>query len=107
MEPVKVGQLIGEGESVTRDAIHVAIAPAIAGCDLWPGQPVVMFDQNSLGAWMTDLASRPELKPIGVVDPFLNGFVAKGQRFWLFLYPGTVTSLRHYWTHPAFTRKGD
>ncbi|MFO0822607.1 MAG: hypothetical protein U0792_05710 [Gemmataceae bacterium] len=40
--------------------------------------------------------------PVGIVDPFLREAVRPGQRFWLFMYPNTVTTLRHEWTHPAY-----
>ena len=36
------------------------------------------------------------------MDPFLSDPVQPGQRYWLCLYPQTVTTLRHVWTHPAF-----
>jgi hypothetical protein len=75
-----------------RDAVHVAIAPTTAPCELRPGQHV-------------DAHGNPEgpgACPVGVVDPFLHDPVRPGERFWLFLYPNSVTSLRHEWTHPAY-----
>jgi hypothetical protein len=36
------------------------------------------------------------------VDPFLADPVQPGQMFWLFLYPQTITGLRHVWEHLAF-----
>jgi hypothetical protein len=75
-----------------RDAIHVAIAPTTAPCELKPGQHV---DQQGN-------PEGPDIEPVGIVDPYLREPVRTGQRFWLFLYPNTVTSLRHEWTHPAY-----
>jgi hypothetical protein len=85
-----IGKLVTGEEG--RDAVHVAIAPVAAPCELRPGQHV-------------DAHGRPEgpgVVPVGIVDPFLREAVRPGERFWLFLYPNTVTSLRHEWTHPAF-----
>jgi hypothetical protein len=40
------------------------------------------------------------------VDPYLKSPVMPGQRFWLFLYPQSISSLRHVWSHPAFGEEG-
>jgi hypothetical protein len=77
-----------------RDAVHVAVAPVVAGEELSPGERVALGKYGE--------AYGPTSKPIGIVDPFLTENVQRGQRFWLFLLPNTVTSLRHVWTHPAF-----
>lgn len=87
------------GDDARRDAVHVAVAPVVAGMDLLPGAHVGLTQdmQAVLGpraACGTDA--------VGIVDPFLHSPVKKGERFWLVLYPGTITGLRHVWTHPAF-----
>lgn len=94
-ETPKLGYLIEDGET-RRDAIHIAVAPVEATCDLNPGQPIGLLEgsREQVG---------PTNNPIGIVDPFLKGKIKAGQRFWLFLYPNTVTGMRHYWKHPAFS----
>jgi hypothetical protein len=91
------GNLIDENER-QRDAIHVAVAPVTAAERLVPGQHVgfVTADREHVGP----LESQENC--LGIVDPFLLQPVEQGERFWLFLYPNSITSLRHYWTHPAF-----
>lgn len=97
MESFKLGQVIPPGAEPGKDAIHMAIAPALAGEPLRPSQHVRVYDGVAYGV---NIASDA---PIGIVDPFLQVNVPRGARFWLFLYPGTITSLRHEWTHPAFS----
>ena len=92
MSDVKLGDILTGGEG--RDAVHVAIAPLTAGQILAPGQHVGLLDEDTVGPKDGD--------NIGIVDPFIKGYVAKGERCYVFLYPNTVTSLRHEWTHPAF-----
>jgi len=89
---LKIGHLItGDAQ---RDAIHVAVIPLMAGETLLPGTAVALKGQ--------DTALRTRGEGVGIVDPFLDGAVEEGQRFWCFLYPGTVTGMRHHWSHPAF-----
>lgn len=87
-----LGTLIDENQK--RDAIHLAVIPAIAGQDLAPGSHV---DVESGIAKATGVGLG-----VGIIDPFLKHDVRKGQRFWLVIYPRQITSLRHVWTHPAF-----
>ena len=79
-------------EKAGRDAIHLAVEPAIAAQKLYPGQDVG-FVSGGVG---------PCDKPLGIVDPFLKAPVQPGERFWLVVYPRQITSLRHVWSHPAF-----
>jgi hypothetical protein len=90
----QLGKLVEAGER-HRDAVHVAIAPVTAAVRLVPGQHVGLAQDNPHVAG-------PYGRNIGIVDPFLTAAVEPGQRFWLVLYPGTITGLRHVWTHPAF-----
>jgi hypothetical protein len=94
-ESPRLGCLITDGDR-RRDAVHVAVAPVTAAGRLVPGQHV-----GFVHAGDTERVGASE-NPLGIVDPFLREGVQQGQRFWLFLYPNTVTSLRHVWTHPAF-----
>ena len=94
MEPIKTIGRILEGTH-HRDAIHMAVAPVIAGERLAPGQHVVFVE----GSKETVRAGE---KRLGIVDPFLTDWVEQGQQFWMFIYPNTITSLRHEWVHPAF-----
>ena len=97
MHEVKLGQLASESDQ--RDAIHVAIAPVVAGEALRPGQPIGFADGYSGSDRETVCGGSTQ---VGIVDPFLKANVFKGQRFYMLLFPGTITSLRHEWSHPAF-----
>lgn len=92
-DTLNIGQLITTEQF--RDAIHIAVVPVTAAQTLLPGQHVSLVNPENLEVGYCQ-------HTLGVVDPFLKQPVEKGQRFWLFLYPGSITSLRHEWTHPKF-----
>jgi hypothetical protein len=89
-----LGKLLAEGQG-ERDAVHIAIVPVVANEELKVGAAVgFVADTGRVG---------PSDHPVGIVDPFLQElWVQPGQRFWLYLTPGSITSLRHDWAHPAF-----
>lgn len=96
-----MSERLGIGKIITstqyRDAIHISVAPVTAGCSLMPCEHVSMRDGK---AYLTP--SNDRQSAVGIVDPFLQQEVIGGQQFWLFLYPGSIYSLRHHWEHPAF-----
>lgn len=87
-----LGKLVVENPG--RDAIHIAVVPVVAAQKLAPGQRAGLNDSGE--------AERAGALALGVVDPFLVRDVLPGQKFFLFLMPNSITSLRHVWTHPAF-----
>lgn len=88
---IGIGHLIYQERH--RDAIHIAVAPVEAGQALKACQHI---NVNEEGKAVVDT-----FVPIGIVDPFLMVPVKKGDKFYMFLYPGTIKSLRHDWTHSA------
>lgn len=90
-DTLKIGKIITEPQK--KDAVHMAIAPCEAMHDMRPGQQVKVENGK---------ASPIQGKGIGIVDPFLSTGPCTGDKFWVFLYPGSITSLRHDWTHPDF-----
>lgn len=98
MNETKLGQILPQDER-RRDAVHVAVMPVIAAAELNPGDHIgFMKDSKEL---VDRAAMWRDMQPCGIVDPYLIGAVKEGQRFYMCMYPGTVTSLRHVWTHPA------
>ena len=88
---IPLGKLI-EGKA-DRDAIHIAILPVTAAEKLSPGQHVGVCQKVCEAGVSYDW--------IGIVDPYLTCQVSKGQRFYLMLYPNTISSLRHDWVLPG------
>lgn len=89
-----IGKILEQGQQ--RDAVHIAVAPAIAGEKLNPGNHVRIWEGEAKAVRIGDRNA------VGIVDPYLKLPVQPGQRFYVHLYPGSITSLRHEWTHPAF-----
>jgi hypothetical protein len=99
-EPHKYVPALGEiirGEA-QRDAVHIAVAPIIAGEMLRPGQHVSAHYDHERKRYVAKTSGAT----CGVVDPYLRRPAFEGDTVWVLLYPGTITGLRHEWTHPGF-----
>lgn len=94
-----LGSIIGPGER--RDAIHLAVEPAIAGEELHAGNHVTIDPSTNIAV------RNPGGDCVGIVDPFLTIPVPEGDRFWLVVYPRQINSLRHVWEHSAFRPSGE
>jgi hypothetical protein len=92
MSDLTLGQLITTPHP-ERDATHIAVAPVIAAEAMEPGQHIQLNHEGKACSGK---------EPIGIVDPLLRKDVMPGDKFWLWVYPKTVTNLRHDWSHPAF-----
>ncbi len=98
MSDIKLG--LFPVENSQRDAIHIAVVPVVSEENLYPGDRVALVAGTTHK--VQSLRGAENEMGIGIVDPFLSKRIYAGQRFWLLLYPHTITSLRHEWTHPAF-----
>lgn len=97
-EPV-LGSIIEEGVTANRDAIHIAVVPLTAGEYLHRG---VEFKLSKVDPTVA-LNGEYDDYTVGIVDPFLKAtHINKGERFWGYLRPNTVTGMRHHWEHPDF-----
>lgn len=92
-QKLNLGQIIIGPKS--RDATHIAVLPVIAAENLKAGDHVGLSRKGE-ACRSADF--------IGIVDPFLKTKVLQGDKFWLFMYPNTITSLRHEWEHPVFAK---
>lgn len=94
MDNIKLGSIITTTQQ--KDAVHIAIVPVMSELTLSPGDHIGLVYPG-----VTRLVGHVR-NNIGIVDPFLKEDVLPGQRFWMFMYPGSISSLRHDWVHTAF-----
>lgn len=96
----KLGTFLEPHDSL-RDAVHMAVAPVIAALPLNRGQRIGLVGVDKRTG--CPLVGPCEEENIGIVDPLLpRDEISVGEKFYIWLYPQTITSLRHVWTHPAF-----
>lgn len=95
----EAGKVLGTiiDETVKRDSVHIAVEPVVAKVALQPGQLIRLYKADSNVATSANSQDYQ-----GIVDPFLLDSVKPGQRFLMFLKPGSMMTLRHVWDCPGF-----
>ena len=89
-----LGKTFPATEPEIRDAIHIAVILLDVEAKVFAGQKVGVTN----GKADPDAPAK-----VGIVDPFLQSvFVFPGTKVFVYLFPGTITSLHHVWEHPAF-----
>ncbi len=97
-----------------RDCVHIALMPAIAAEEVYPGEEVALAygTKNTI----KPASSSYGIKTIGIVDPFIglpnsgedhtwrSRIIEKGEKCYVFLFPGTVNGMRHQWHHPEIDK---
>lgn len=102
-ELVPLGKLI-TGPDPGRDSYHVAAVPCVATGAFLPGERVGVVRDGSGAVAPADgfALAITSGAPVGVVDPYLEGPVAPGDKFYVLLFPNTITGLRHAWFNDTF-----
>lgn len=92
-----IGQILSDSENIQRDAIHIAVLPVTSKETIYGGMWLRFAFESTTQVLQADDES-PSI--MGIADPFIKGPIGAGQRFYMFVLPNTITSLRHDWTHP-------
>lgn len=100
MDQPELGKLIDK--PVGRDAVHAPVFPAVCNGSLNPGDKLRIIRGKRVGdnyavGWLPPTNKEYD----AVVDPFLTDAIPPGASFYAVLRPGSVTGLRHVYTHPA------
>lgn len=93
-----LGKVLPQNHTQGRDAVHIAVMPVVAGEEgLRPGEKLrIKFGTDDVVV----SGDYNENDYLGIVDPFIQSYgLKKGEKFWMWLRPGTITGLRHEWTH--------
>lgn len=97
-QSVIAGKIIPDNEEKSRDAVHIAVVPAVCYNEDLPSGEFVKFvkvvDGDLIEVFPADVIND---KYIGVVNPFITGKIRAGEKFWLFLKPNLTFNLRHAW----------